>query len=53
MSEPYGQDKENLKYALLQRERWQYENIRAQLIERLGYDEFRELQREVFKGITL
>jgi hypothetical protein len=46
-----GQDYNNLKAALLDLGKANYENIRKDLIARLGYDQFRDLQNQVFKEI--
>lgn len=46
-----NQDYNNLKAALLDLGRSNYEGIRANLIADRGYDGFRELQNEVFKEI--
>ena len=44
-------DKFRLKAALLDLGKADYEKVRAELIDRLGYNQFRELQNEVFKEI--
>jgi hypothetical protein len=46
-----GQDRENLKAALLDLGRANYEGIRRDLIARLGYDAFRALQNDIFAEI--
>jgi hypothetical protein len=45
------EDRLKLKCALLDLVKPNYENIRADLIERLGYDQFREIQNDIFKEI--
>jgi hypothetical protein len=44
-------DYNTLKSALLDLGKPEYERVRADLIDRLGYEQFRELQNEVFKKI--
>jgi hypothetical protein len=43
--------KSKLKAALLDLGRADYEYIRSELIEKLGYDQFRTLQNEIFREI--
>jgi hypothetical protein len=45
------QDRLKLKCALLDLGKPDYEKVRADLIERLGYDQFREIQNDIFKEI--
>ena len=44
-------DQQSLKSALLDLGKADYEKVRTDLIERLGYDAFRELQNEIFREI--
>lgn len=47
-----NQDEVNLRYALTQIDRTAYEKLRASLIEKHGYDVFREIQRNAFRVIA-
>lgn len=47
-----NQDEINLRYALTQTDRSAYEKLRASLIEKHGYDAFREVQRNAFRVIA-
>ncbi len=51
MTQTTIQDYEKLKSALLDLGRDHYENARSELIGRIGYDQFRDLQNLVFKEI--
>jgi lauroyl/myristoyl acyltransferase len=47
-----AQAETNLRYALTQTDRTQYEKLRASLTEEFGYDGFREIQRAAFRVIA-
>ncbi len=50
-TDAYEEDRPNLKAALLDLGRDNYNNLRVALIGRLGYEEFRKLQNDIFKEI--